>query len=126
MHSPSKPVRRQSSLDWASEKDNAMNRRTTLALSTTLLCSSILPSAAITVTALSMTATGAEAQDALRYPDWSGQWSRVPDGGEPRYDPSKPLDKQADLLKPEYQVRHQASMKDQEAGGFGLDRNYAC
>jgi hypothetical protein len=82
--------------------------------------------AAIALAALAMTVVGAQAHDETKYPDWSGQWSRVPDGGEPRYDPSKPLDKHAAPLKPEYQLRHQASMKDQDAGGFGLDKNYAC
>ena len=39
-------------------------------------------------------ATTADAQviDLGKYPDWSTQWNRVPDGGVPRYDPSKPID----------------------------------
>src|SRR5262245_32535090 len=73
-------------------------------------------------------ATTADAQviDLGKYPDLSGQWNRVPDGGVPRYDPSKPLRKQEAPLKPEYQARWEASMRDIEAGGFGLDTHYAC
>src|SRR5712692_8207741 len=82
--------------------------------------------AAMTLAALLMTITGARAFDETKYPDWSGQWNRVPDGGVPRYDPAKPIRKQEAPLKPEYQARHEASMKDQDAGGFGLDTHDAC
>ena len=75
---------------------------------------------------LVMPLVGAQAHDESKYPAWSGQWSRVPDGGPPRYDPSQPIRKQKAPLKPEYQALHEASMKDQDAGGFGLDRAYAC
>jgi hypothetical protein len=51
---------------------------------------------------------------------------RVPDGGPPRYDTTKPIRKQEAPLKPEYQVLYQASLKDLDAGGFGLDTHYAC
>src|SRR5262245_1166418 len=61
-----------------------------------------------------------------KFPDWSGQWNRVPDGGPPRYDPSKPLRKQEAPMKPEYRALHEASMRDLDAGGFGLDTHYAC
>jgi hypothetical protein len=64
--------------------------------------------------------------DVGKYPDWTGQWNRVPDGGPPRYDPSKPLRKQEAPLKPEYQALHEASMRDIDAGGVGLDTHYAC
>jgi hypothetical protein len=86
--------------------------------------------AAIALMALSLTAIGAPsgllAHDESKYPDWSGQWNRVPDGGPPRYDPTKPIRKQEAPIKPEYQARHEASLKDLDAGGFGLDRHYAC
>ena len=45
---------------------------------------------------------GAQVIDLGKYPDWSAQWNRVPDGGPPRYDPSKPLRKQEAPLRPEY------------------------
>jgi hypothetical protein len=50
----------------------------------------------------------------------------VPDNGPPRYDPSKPIRKQEAPLKPEYQAMYDASLKDIDGGGFGLDRHYAC
>ena len=60
---------------------------------------------AATVLAAGLWATTADAQviDLGKYPDLSQQWNRVPDGGVPRYDPSKPLYKQEAPLKPEYQ-----------------------
>jgi hypothetical protein len=64
---------------------------------------------------------GAQAFDESKYPDWSGQWVKVPDGGPPRYDPSKPdgRGQQAPLAE-EYRRIHEASMADQGAGGQGL------
>jgi hypothetical protein len=85
---------------------------------------------AIALTALSLTMTGAPsgalAHDESKYPDWGGQWLRVPDGGPPRYDTTKPIRKQEAPLKPEYQALYQASLNDIDAGGFGLDTHYAC
>jgi len=75
---------------------------------------------------LIVTAPHARAADESKYPDWSGQWRRVADGGVPRYDPSKPLRKQEAPLTPEYQALHEASIKDQDAGGHGLDEAYKC
>jgi hypothetical protein len=80
--------------------------------------------AAMVLAVLSM--TGAQANEAIKFPDWSGQWNRVPDGGVPRYDPTKPIRKQEAPLKPEYQVRHETSMRDQDVGGHGLDTAYTC
>jgi hypothetical protein len=76
--------------------------------------------------ALSMTVVAALAFDESKYPDGSGQWVRVPDGGPPRYDPTKPIRKQGAPLKPEYLALYQASLEDIDGGGFGLDRHYAC
>src|SRR5215831_9026220 len=75
--------------------------------------------AAVVAAALSLTT--AAAQDDPRYPDWSGQWRKAPDGGPPRYDPSKPdgAGQQAPL-KDEYRRIHEASMADQAQGGQGL------
>jgi hypothetical protein len=75
---------------------------------------------------LAAAAPGAQAQGASTFPDWSGQWIRVPDGGVPRYDPTKPIRKQEAPLKPEYQARFEASMRDQDVGGQGLDLAYSC
>jgi hypothetical protein len=76
--------------------------------------------------ALILAASEARAADDAKYPDWSGQWRRVPDGGVPRYDPSKPLRGQEAPLTPEYRALHEASIKEQEAGGHGLDEAYKC
>ena len=86
-----------------------------------------IPFAAIVLGAWTlMVASPATGHDETRYPDWSGQWHRVPDGGPPRFDPSKPLRRQEAPLKPDYRARHEASMRDIDAGGFGLDNNYRC
>jgi hypothetical protein len=72
-------------------------------------------------------AASAQIMDYSKYPDWAGQWRRVPDGGPPRYDPGRKngLAQEAPL-KPEYQKLLEASLKDQEAGGQGLDTTYKC
>jgi hypothetical protein len=72
-----------------------------------------------------LTCGAASAHDESKYPDWSGQWFRTY-GGNPRYDQTKPIRKQEAPLKPEYQARFEASMKDQDEGGQGLDRGYSC
>jgi hypothetical protein len=64
--------------------------------------------------------------DESKYPDWSGQWTRVPDGGPPRYDTTKPVRAQQAPMKPEYLALHRASIADQDAGGLGLDLAYRC
>jgi hypothetical protein len=72
-------------------------------------------------TALLTTLAGAQAHDESKYPDWSGQWVKAPDGGPPRYDPSKPDGRgQQAPLKEKYRRMHEASMADQAAGGQGL------
>jgi hypothetical protein len=75
--------------------------------------------------ALGLACDAAPAHDESQLPDWSGQWFRTY-GGNPRYDQSRPIRKQEAPLKPEYQVRFEASMKDQDAGGHGLDPGYSC
>src|SRR5258707_661880 len=75
---------------------------------------------------LSAMLVGAPAQEQNKYPDWSAQWTRVPDGGVPRYDQTKPIRKQEAPLKPEYRARFEASIRDQDEGGHGLDLAYTC
>lgn len=84
---------------------------------------SLIGAVALT-TALSM-AVG-HAQDAARYPDWSGQWRR-PESGTNRYDPSKPpgLAQQAPLTA-EYQAILEAGLTDQAEGGQGNNRSSVC
>jgi hypothetical protein len=65
--------------------------------------------AALTMAALTMIVFGAQAHDETKYPDWSGQWDRVPNPDPPRYDPSKPIRAQQAPLKEEYRLRHEAS-----------------
>jgi hypothetical protein len=75
----------------------------------------------VLATALLTACAGARAFDESKYPDWSGQWIKLPDGGPPRYDPSKPdgRGQQAPLKEP-YRRLHEASMADQAIGGQGL------
>ena len=74
---------------------------------------------------IGMTGDMARAHDESKYPDFSGQWFRTY-GGNPRYDQTKPLRKQEAPLTSEYQARFEASIKDQDEGGHGLDRGYTC
>src|ERR1700704_2552269 len=80
----------------------------------------------LALTALAMTVLAARAQAETNFPAGPGQWSRVPDGDVPRYDPGKPLREQPALLNEEHRRRYEASVADQRAGGVGLDGNYAC
>jgi hypothetical protein len=86
-----------------------------------------LAAAAVVAAAFGVFPVQAEIFDLSKYPDWAGQWRRVPDGGPPRYDPSKRggLAQEAPL-KPEYQKMLEASLKDQAEGGQGLDTTYKC
>ena len=78
----------------------------------------------IALAALIAATTGALAHDESKYPDWSGQWRKVNDGGPPRYDPSKPNGRgQQAPLKEKYRLMHEESMADQETGGQGAYLN---
>lgn len=68
--------------------------------------------------------------DDAKYPNFKGQWTRLPVpgiGGSPSFDPSKGrgLDQQAPLT-PEYQRIYAASLAEQAAGGPGTGRNFSC
>jgi hypothetical protein len=74
--------------------------------------------------------SGALAFDESKYPQWKGEWRRVPVAGlkgQPSYDPNKSegLAQQAPLT-PEYQAILEASIADQAAGGPGNDPTYTC
>ena len=80
--------------------------------------------------AVSATMTGARAFDESKYPQWKGEWRRVPVAGlkgQPSHDPNKSegLAQQAPLT-PEYQAILEASIADQAAGGPGNDPTYTC
>ena len=72
--------------------------------------------------ALAMTIGGAQAADDAKYPDWKGQWIRIPVRlpTQPSHDQTKPwgLGQQAPLT-PEYQAVLEASIADQAKGGLG-------
>jgi hypothetical protein len=71
-------------------------------------------------------ATGAQAFDAAKYPNWSGQWKRPPGVGN-QWDTSKPARRgQQPPLTPEYQAIYEANLADQAAGGQGTDPTFTC
>jgi hypothetical protein len=71
----------------------------------------------------------ARAFDDAKYPDWNGQWTRLPPafGGQPTWDSSKPWGRgQEAPLTPEYQAIFEANEADQAAGGFGTTTGWRC
>ena len=77
--------------------------------------------------ALCLAGAGAQAQDALKYPDWSGQMRWTATSGGNRYDQTKPPGRgQQAPLTPEYQAFFEAGLKDQAEGGQGRNATYAC
>jgi hypothetical protein len=76
-------------------------------------------------TAMIAAATGAQAFDQSKYPDWSGQWRR-PAGVGNQWDTSLPPRKQRPPLTPQYQAIYEANLKDQAAGGQGTDPTFVC
>jgi hypothetical protein len=80
------------------------------------------------VASMLATIVGAAAFDETKYPDWKGQWTRIPIApGPASFDPTKTvgLGQRAPLI-PEYQAILEASVADQAAGGFGVDRTNSC
>ena len=75
--------------------------------------------------ALVMTFAGASAFDQTKYPDWKGQWRRA-ETGAVKFDTSKPQRAQEAPLTPEYQAIFEANLRDQDAGGQGIDPTYTC
>ena len=71
--------------------------------------------------ALCGTLTDLRAQEAVKYPNWKGQWDYVNPrlGGQSvKYDPTKAFGPaQQAPLTPEYQKVHEESMADQAKGG---------
>jgi hypothetical protein len=83
---------------------------------------------ATVLAALLVTTTGAAAFDDSKYPDWRGQWTRIPIApGPASFDPTKTVGLgQGAPLIPKYQAILEASVADQAAGGFGADRTNSC
>jgi len=80
--------------------------------------------------ALILASGGARAFDDANYPDWKGQWTRLPVpgiGGAASFDPSKQggLAQQAPLTA-EYQKIFEANLAEQAAGGHGIGRSHLC
>jgi hypothetical protein len=99
------------------------------------LRSSISATAVMLAVAVVTVASAPAAED-IRYPDWQGAWSRwappnaardqgnggtlLTAGGQPSFDQTKPWGRgQEAPLTPEYQAILDASIADQEQGGFG-------
>jgi hypothetical protein len=82
--------------------------------------------AAIALAAALLSApSGARAFDESPYPELKGQWRRF-EVGPNKYDPGKPRLQQDAPLTPEYQAIFEANLKDQDAGGQGIDPTYTC
>lgn len=74
---------------------------------------------------LCLTFAESMAWDETKYPDMKGQWRTI--GGPMRFDGSKPWGPgQQAPLTAEYQALFEANLKDQAAGGQGLDLTYTC
>jgi len=75
-------------------------------------------------------AGAAGAFDDANYPDWKGQWHRLPVPGSPARRPStrpKRLGRaQQAPLTPEYQRVSKTILAEQAAGGHGLGRSHIC
>src|ERR1700755_2931696 len=85
---------------------------------------------AVALIATLMMTVPAAAFDDSKYPEWKGQWTRVPVPGypgQPPHDPTKPPGRgQQAPLTPEYQAIFEANLADQAAGGQGTDPTYIC
>jgi hypothetical protein len=80
--------------------------------------------AAAVLTAGLLAASLAQAHDASKFPDWSGQWDRIGGGS---YDPSKrPGRAQQPPLTPEYQAIWEANMADEASGGQSYNTQVHC
>src|SRR3984885_8082937 len=87
----------------------------------------------LAVTATVVMASGAQAANDAKYPDWKGAWTRwfppgsvlepnggFTAGGQPSHDQTKPWGRgQEAPLTPEYQKIFEESLADQENGGEG-------
>jgi hypothetical protein len=84
--------------------------------------SSTVAAAVALAAVLMVTIGGAQAADDTKYPDWRGQWTRIPVQlpTQPSHDQTKPWGRgQQAPLTPEYQAILEASIADQAQGGLG-------
>jgi hypothetical protein len=82
--------------------------------------------AAVLAAAFAAVALGARADDASKYPDWSGQWKRPPGAGIQWDQTKRPGLAQQPPLTPEYQAIFEASLDDQAKGGQGENVRVTC
>jgi hypothetical protein len=81
--------------------------------------------AATVAAVLASAMVGARATDAMKYPDWEGQWERVGSGAT--FDPSKPPGRgQQPPLTPEYQAIWETHLADTAAGGQIYNPQVRC
>jgi hypothetical protein len=80
---------------------------------------------AMAAAVLASAMAAARADDAVKYPDWAGQWEHANPGGQ--FDPSKPPGlKQQPPLTPKYQAIWEANLKEQAAGGQNYNSQAHC
>jgi len=76
------------------------------------------------------TLSDARAFDDAYYPDWKGQWNRLPVpgvGGVPSFDPTKRAGREQHApLIPEYHKIFEANLAEQTAGGHGIGKTHLC
>ena len=86
--------------------------------------------AATLAAALGLIIGDAAAFDESKYPDWKGAWRRVAVPGitgQPSYDPTKRGGRgQEAPLTAEYQALFEENLREQAAGGQGIDPTYTC
>ena len=81
--------------------------------------------------AAALLASGAQAADDAKYPNFKGQWTVILkpglEGQRVKFDPNKPWGRgQEAPLTPEYQKVHEQSMADQAKGGLGNYPTATC
>jgi hypothetical protein len=81
--------------------------------------------------AAAVLASGAQAADDAKYPNFKGQWTVILkpglEGQRVKFDPNKPWGRgQEAPLTPEYQKVHEQSMADQAKGGLGNYPTATC
>jgi hypothetical protein len=108
---------KQSSPRLPSNKEETMPHRTAIG-------------AAAVAVALAMAVASAPALAQSKYPDFSGQWTRLAKvrvTGQPSFDQTKPWGSgQQAPLTPEYQAILDANLKDQQNGGHGNFTGWTC
>jgi hypothetical protein len=108
---------KQSSPRLPSNKEETMPHRTAIG-------------AAAVAVALAMAVASAPALAQSKYPDFSGQWTRLAKvrvTGQPSFDQTKPWGSgQQAPLTPEYQAVLDANLKDQQNGGHGNFTGWTC